>query len=98
MEKTVTDKGKVIAVLEQSFKYLKNAAAKLSDTDLDKPAKFYGRESTVRAILFHAAVHVHEHLGQSIAYARMIGIVPPWTAAAEAKAKEKKDKKDGGGN
>ena len=23
--------------------------------------------------------HLHEHLGQSIAYARMNGVVPPWS-------------------
>jgi hypothetical protein len=27
--------------------------------------------------------HIGEHLGQSIAYVRMNGIVPPWTAEAE---------------
>jgi hypothetical protein len=30
--------------------------------------------------------HAHEHLGQAIAYARMVGVVPPWTVAAEKKA------------
>ena len=24
--------------------------------------------------------HVHEHLGQLIAYSRMVGMVPPWSA------------------
>ena len=33
---------------------------------------------------------MHEHLGQSIAYARVNGIVPPWTARAEEEAKQKK--------
>lgn len=33
------------------------------------------------------ATHEHEHLGQSIAYARMNGVVPPWTAARRAKTK-----------
>jgi hypothetical protein len=40
---------------------------------------------------------VHEHLGQSIAYARSNGVVPPWSAkqAAEMKegAEKMKDKK-----
>jgi uncharacterized damage-inducible protein DinB len=26
--------------------------------------------------------HGHEHLGQSIAYARTIGVVPPWSEGA----------------
>jgi hypothetical protein len=33
--------------------------------------------------------HFGEHLGQSIAYARMNGIVPPWTEEAQQKAAEK---------
>ncbi len=34
----------------------------------------------------------HEHLGQSVAYARMNGIVPPWTVAAKKAAAERKSK------
>jgi hypothetical protein len=34
--------------------------------------------------------HAHEHLGQSIAYARMNRVVPPWTAAAHAKMRQRK--------
>jgi uncharacterized damage-inducible protein DinB len=26
------------------------------------------------------ANHMHEHLGQAIAYARVNGVVPPWSA------------------
>jgi uncharacterized damage-inducible protein DinB len=93
MEKTVTDKGKVIAILKQSFIYLHDAVAGLSDTDLDKVVTMFGQKTTVRNVLFTTAVHMHEHLGQSIAYARMNEIVPPWTAAEEAAAKAKKEKK-----
>jgi uncharacterized damage-inducible protein DinB len=93
MEKTVTDKGKVIAILKQSFAYLRNAVAGVSDADLDKVVTMFGQKTTVRNVLFTTAVHMHEHLGQSIAYARMNQIVPPWTAAEEAAAKAKKEKK-----
>jgi uncharacterized damage-inducible protein DinB len=93
MEKTVTDKGKVLAILKQSFSYLHDAVANLSDDDLDKPATMFGQKTTVRNVLLTTATHIHEHLGQSIAYARSNAIVPPWTAAEEAAAKEKKDKK-----
>jgi uncharacterized damage-inducible protein DinB len=34
-------------------------------------------------MLVHIVTHAHEHLGQSIAYARMNGVVPPWTAARQ---------------
>jgi len=90
MEQTVTDKAKLLTILKQSFEHLRRAILSISDADLDKPAKWFGQETTVRGIFFNIANHMHEHLGQSIAYARMNGIVPPWTAREEAKKKEKK--------
>jgi len=51
---------------------------------------------TVREVFLRTVAHGHEHLGQSIAYARANHVVPPWTAAAEAKAKlSKLDKQNG---
>lgn len=84
MERTVTDKAKVIDSLKQSFAHVRQAALNTPDTDLDKPATFFGRQTTVRDVFFTMATHMHEHLGQSIAYARMNSIVPPWTAARES--------------
>lgn len=85
MEKTVTDKARVIEVLKQSFAHIRQAVLKLSNSDLEKRVKYYGRETTARDVLFSIANHCHEHLGQSIAYARTNGVVPPWTASAETK-------------
>ncbi|MBA3442788.1 MAG: DinB family protein [Pyrinomonadaceae bacterium] len=81
MERTVTDKTKVVEMLKQSFDHVRQAAMNTPETDLDKPATFFGRATTVRDVFFTMATHMHEHLGQSIAYARMNSIVPPWTAA-----------------
>jgi hypothetical protein len=61
----------------------------MSDAELDKPAEFFGMKSTVRGGYMLLLAHVHEHLGQSIAYARMNGIVPPWTAKQQADAQAK---------
>jgi len=36
---------------------------------------------------------MHEHLGQSIAYARSVGVTPPWTAAQQKAVKEKNEAK-----
>jgi hypothetical protein len=49
------------------------------DSKLDDHIKFFGEDMTVRQMFVSAATHMHEHLGQSIAYARMNGIVPPWS-------------------
>jgi len=83
LEKTVTEKTKVVKYLQQSFDFIRKAIMETSDSDLDKPAKLFGNETTVRGIFFQAANHMHEHLGQSIAYARMNRIVPPWTAVEQ---------------
>ncbi len=89
MEKDVTEKAAVIEALKKSFAHLRAGVASIADASLDKPVKMFGHDTTVRGVLFVAATHEHEHLGQSIAYARMNGIVPPWTAARQAKAAEK---------
>jgi len=60
-----------------------------SDADLDKPVQLFGNPNTVRGGYIVVLSHVHEHLGQSIAYARMNHIVPPWTAKREAEAEAK---------
>ena len=79
MEKE-TDKAKVIDALKKSFDHVRQAIESASDADLDKGIKMFGQDSTVRAGMLVVASHAHEHLGQAIAYARMNGIVPPWSA------------------
>lgn len=80
MEKTVTEKAKVAEILSQSFQHARQAVQDVSDADLDKPIKLFGRSATTRELFFIMANHMHEHLGQSIAYARVNGVVPPWSA------------------
>jgi uncharacterized damage-inducible protein DinB len=89
MEKTITDKAKVIDTLKKSFEHVKEAAANMSDADLDKKVKvFGGREMTQRALLVLILNHMHEHLGQSIAYARTNGVAPPWSEGGEPTPKK----------
>ncbi|HEV2719574.1 MAG TPA: DinB family protein [Thermoanaerobaculia bacterium] len=76
----ISDKARVIEELKKSFEYLRMVAVNGTDADLDKPVKMFGNETTHRGALMSALNHLHEHLGQSIAYARMNGIVPPWSA------------------
>jgi uncharacterized damage-inducible protein DinB len=77
LEKTVTKKADVIAELRRSFDHIRQAA--LSTTDLEKSVKMFGKTTTRRGVLLTVVTHLHEHLGQSIAYARMNGVVPPWS-------------------
>jgi len=78
-EKTVTDQAQVVALLKQSFEHVRNGVSALSDADMAKETKMFGKPATYETVLFTMANHMHEHLGQSIAYARMNGIVPPWS-------------------
>ena len=75
-EKEVKDKAAVIGWLKDSFEALRKA---YPAAELQKPAKFFGQDSKVENIYLRILVHNHEHMGQSIAYARMNGIVPPWS-------------------
>lgn len=88
-EQSTTDKAKIAEIVKQSYASFRENLTKLSDVDLDKTAKIFGMEMTYRGIYLLALTHMHEHLGQSIAYARTVGVVPPWTAEREAKMKEK---------
>ena len=81
-EKSTTDKAQIIEQLNASFDYARNGIEKLTDADMLKPLKFLD-QSTVGDMIVHIVTHDHEHLGQSIAYARMNGVVPPWTAAQQ---------------
>jgi uncharacterized damage-inducible protein DinB len=79
-EKTVTDKAKIVGYLKASVANARAAAAKVPEGDLDRRVKTFGtREETERAVLFRILNHMHEHLGQSITYARMSGVTPPWS-------------------
>src|SRR5207247_8593860 len=77
MEKTVTEKAKVVETLKKSLENAKSVATNATDADLDKKVKIFGREITQRALMMVMLNHMHEHLGQSIAYARMNGVTPP---------------------
>ena len=79
LEKSTTDKTKVIGILKDSFMYEREAIVKMPDSDLEKSLDWFGGKNTERGILLFMVRHTAEHLGQAIAYARFVGVVPPWT-------------------
>jgi uncharacterized damage-inducible protein DinB len=83
MEKTVTAKADVIDWLKRSLDAVKTARASLKPGDLDRSVKIFGRDAHVDGMYLRIIVHANEHMGQLIAYARMNGIVPPWSKGAE---------------
>jgi uncharacterized damage-inducible protein DinB len=90
LEKSTTEKARVIATLKDSFAHAKSAIRATQEADLEKSLDWFGGKNTQRGVLLFIVRHAAEHLGQSIAYARFAGVVPPWTEDAQKKA-EKKD-------
>jgi uncharacterized damage-inducible protein DinB len=82
LEDSTKDKAQVIAALKASYDHLRSVIKAVPAADMDRKVKAFGKEATVRSVFLALASHSHEHLGQSIAYARMNGIVPPWSQKA----------------
>jgi uncharacterized damage-inducible protein DinB len=79
MEETVTAKADVIAWLKRSLEAVKTAHAAETPDDLQRKVKIHGLDATVDGMYLRIIVHANEHMGQLVAYARMSGIVPPWS-------------------
>ncbi len=75
----VTDKAQVVAELKKSFDHVRRVVANQTDADLEKSVNLFGKTTTYRYVFTTLLNHLHEHLGQSIAYARMNNVVPPWS-------------------
>jgi uncharacterized damage-inducible protein DinB len=78
-EKTVTSKAEVIAWLKRSLEAVKQAHLKVTPQDLARKVHIQDRDATVDGIYLRIIVHANEHMGQLVAYARMTGVVPPWS-------------------
>jgi uncharacterized damage-inducible protein DinB len=65
--------------LKTSYAKLQQTIAGLSDGDLKAPVKIFGKDMTKEGAVRYLFGDQHEHLGQSIAYARTNGVVPPWS-------------------
>jgi uncharacterized damage-inducible protein DinB len=79
MEQSTTDKAKVIATLRASYAHAKKAITDMPDANLEKTMDWLGGTITQRGVLLYIIPHIAEHLGQAIAYARINGVVPPWS-------------------
>jgi uncharacterized damage-inducible protein DinB len=77
-EKRPRTRAQVLADLEQSFAFLKQSMTATTDAGLETPAKFAAK-SPARQVWISTVTHLHEHLGQLIAYARSNKVTPPWS-------------------
>lgn len=83
MEKTVTAKPEVIQWLKRSLDAVKRAREGIKPGDLQRKVRVASRDATVDGMYLRIIVHANEHMGQLIAYARVNGVVPPWSEAAK---------------
>lgn len=78
-EKRKLTKDQIIAELDASFKHLHEAMGLTTDTNLNEKIKFFGQDWSRQKAMLATVTHLHEHLGQMIAYARSNNVAPPWS-------------------
>ena len=78
-ETTTTAKAQVIEFLQRSNEHMRKVLGRLKDPDLTRPATMFEQKTTVGNVYLFGVTHLHEHLGQLVSYARLNGVVPPWS-------------------
>lgn len=72
-------KAQIVAELQASFGHLHRAMNLTTDANLTEMLKFFGQDWSRQKAMLLTVTHLHEHLGQAIAYARSNNVVPPWS-------------------
>lgn len=75
----VVDKAQVVALLRLSAEHVRQAVRRMPEEQLAQRTTLYGRQVPQWSVLFQLLAHMNDHMGQSIAYARAAGVVPPWS-------------------
>jgi uncharacterized damage-inducible protein DinB len=78
-EKRALAKDSVIAELQKSFEFVRQSLSGTTASKMAEPVTMFGQSFTGQSAWILAVTHLHEHLGQLIAYARSNGVVPPWS-------------------
>ncbi len=89
-EKSTTDRTQIIAELNKSWDFAQKTINAMPNAEFAKLLPKLGPQANAGDVVYILVGDAHEHLGQAVAYARVNGIVPPWTVAAQKKAAEKK--------
>ena len=78
-EKKPMPREQVLAEVQKSFAFLKKTMTSVQDAQLGEPIEAFGQKMTRRSLWVSTVTHLHEHLGQLIAYARSNNVTPPWS-------------------
>jgi uncharacterized damage-inducible protein DinB len=89
-EKSTTDRARIVEELNKSWEFTQKAISGMTNADFAKLLPKLGPQANAGDVVYILVADAHEHLGQSVAYARENGIVPPWTVDAQKQAAEKK--------
>ena len=65
--------------MKKSFEHVRRIHAKEGDASVGEIVQMFGAPATRRRVFTAMLSHLHANLGQAIAYARMNGVVPPWS-------------------
>jgi uncharacterized damage-inducible protein DinB len=89
-EKSTADRAQIVAELNKSWDFAQKTIKGMTNADFAKLLPQLGPQANAGDVVYILVADAHEHLGQSVAYARENGIAPPWTVAAQKQAAEKK--------
>lgn len=78
-EKRKLSKAEIIADLTASFQHIHRAISPTTDANLAETIKMFGQDFSRQRAMILTVTHLHEHLGQLIAYARANNVTPPWS-------------------
>lgn len=78
-ERRQASRDEVLDHLRRSFTFVKDAIRDTSADQLGQTYDVFGSAMTRQALWLLTTTHMHEHLGQLIAYARSNDVVPPWS-------------------
>ena len=78
-EKSVTAKADVISWLKRSLEAAREARSTETPAKMARKVEFLKQSTTADAVYLRLIIHCNEHMGQLVAYARMTGVVPPWS-------------------
>ena len=89
LEKSTTDRARIVDELNKSWEFAQKAISGMTNADFARLLPKLGPQANAGDVVYILVADAHEHLGQSVAYARENGIVPPWTIEAQKQAAQK---------
>lgn len=78
-EQRKLNREEIVAEVQKSFAHLEKSMQGMPAAKLGDSYKIFGQTMSGQRVWILTVTHLHEHLGQQIAYARSNNVVPPWS-------------------